>query len=648
MRSTLADQITTGVVNALRHLLHWRRSTKRFVTLMADSILCIIAVWIAFSLRLGEWILWDRGIFISCAVALLSWYIIAPLMGIYREIVRFGGSGMLFSLTKACSTLSVVMICVFMINMVPGVPRTISIIQPIVFLMLLVMSRVSARYLLSDVLAQHSYDGQYRDVLIYGAGQQGQQLAASVRHEPSMRLVGFVDDDIRLRRQTLDGVKVYHANDIATVIKDNGITDVLLALPHISRSQRNQLIEQLKSYPVHVMTLPLMSQVVDGEVSYNDLQELKIEDLLGRDPVPPNQLLMGLTIRDKTVLVTGAGGSIGSELCRQIVDFKPRRLVLVELSEYALYEINKELRVALGADAQQIEIVAILGNVADPVMCAALFDEYRPETVFHAAAYKHVPLVEANPVQGIENNVFSTWNAALNARRTGVSNFILISTDKAVRPTNIMGASKRICELILQALAAEQSGVTKFAMVRFGNVLGSSGSVVPHFEKQIREGGPVTLTHKDITRYFMTIPEAAQLVIQAGAMAHGGEVYVLDMGESVKIYDLATTMIRLSGLTVLDENHPDGDIAIEEIGLRPGEKLYEELLIGDNPQPTRHSRIMQASEKFIPIELLQPELARLKDEIAQRNRENVLQILMEMVPEYQGREARQALRAAIS
>lgn len=635
MPARVQDRMSASVVSILSRLLRSHRSTKRMIVMLSDALLCVAAVWIAFSLRLGEWIIWEDEIFAVAMVALSSWFIIAFFMGVYRAIFRFGGSGMMVDLVKACAAMTIPMIIVFMIYSVPGIPRTIGLLQPIIFLMLLVLIRVSARYLLLDVLAQQTYEGLSRNVLIYGAGSAGQQLAASMRHEPAIRIIGFLDDDRRLDGQTLDGIKVYYTTDISNLIESKNVTDILLALPNLSRSRRNGIFEKLERYAVHVMTLPSMAHIVDGTISFSDLQELKVEDLLGRDPVPPNDLLLSKTIAGKCVLVTGAGGSIGSELCRQIIAKNPAQLVLVEMTEYALYLVEKELRTSLIESGKNPDlVVAVLGNITDQSACAAIFGEYMPQTVFHAAAYKHVPLVEMNPIQGIGNNVLSTLNAASEARRVGVANFVLVSTDKAVRPTNIMGASKRVCEMILQAFAASGEGRTIFAMVRFGNVLGSSGSVVPHFEQQIRYGGPVTITHKEITRYFMTIPEAAQLVIQAGAMAKGGEVYVLDMGEAVKIYDLATTMIRLSGLTVRDENNPSGDIEVCEVGLRPGEKLYEELLIGENPAPTSHSRIMQASEAFVVMDKLIPQLDQLKMHMNSRQVQEVIKDIICLVPEY--------------
>jgi FlaA1/EpsC-like NDP-sugar epimerase len=561
-------------------------------------------------------------------------------MGVYRSIFRFAGSGTMIDLAKAICFAGGIIATIFTVFTVSGVPRTIGVLYPILFFMLLAISRIVARYILFDLLGQRDFGGAMKNVLIYGAGSAGQQLALSMRHYPGMQLRGFIDDDKRLNGQKLDGHRVYFSGNLENLVVKRGITDILLALPSISRARRKKIVGDLQRFRLHVQTLPQVQDIVDGKVTIGDLQEIEIDDLLGRDAVAPNELLMGRTVAGKTVVVTGAGGSIGSELCRQIMAIGPKKLVLVEMTEHALYAIDHELRehIAAGSAKADIEIVAELSNTASRRPVRSLFLKYRPDTVFHAAAYKHVPLVEHNPISGIGNNIFSALNMALEARANNILHFILISTDKAVRPTNIMGASKRVCELVLQALAAsvaKSGGKTRFSMVRFGNVLGSSGSVVPRFKEQIEKGGPVTLTHRKITRYFMTIPEAAQLVIQAGAMAQGGEVFVLDMGKSVKIYDLARTMIRLSGLTVRDAENPDGDIAIQEIGLRPGEKLFEELLIGENPKATKHKRIMQAREKFIEWQTLEPMLETMRDHVSAGDREAALSLLRKLVPEYQ-------------
>jgi FlaA1/EpsC-like NDP-sugar epimerase len=459
------------------------------------------------------------------------------------------------------------------------------------------------------------------------------QLALSLRHVPEISVVGFVDDDERLAGQRLQGVGVHSSARLEQAIRHEKVDVVLLALPNAGRKRRREIIERLEPLAVEVKTLPQMQHIVDGKVSFDDLREVQIDDLLGRDMVEPNTILLQRTIVGKTVLVTGAGGSIGSELCRQILALKPRRLVLAEMTEHALYRIEAELREAQAEGGHAVPIEPELINLVDRQATDRLFDNWRPDTVFHAAAYKHVPLVERNVISGLRNNITGTRNAAHAADRVGVERFVLISTDKAVRPTNVMGASKRVCEEILQALSMGGSS-TRFAMVRFGNVLGSSGSVVPLFKQQIRSGGPVTLTDRNVTRFFMTIPEAAQLVIQAGAMAQGGEVYLLDMGESIRIYDLAHTMISLSGLTVKDENYPDGEIEIVEVGLRPGEKLYEELLIDAEAEETIHPRIRRAREATLDGAKLEALLEALFVALREGDRSAALALLPELVPEY--------------
>jgi FlaA1/EpsC-like NDP-sugar epimerase len=460
----------------------------------------------------------------------------------------------------------------------------------------------------------------------------------SVQHAPEILLVGFIDDDARLDGQRLGGVGVHHSGKLEHLIDGEQIDTVLLALPHAGRKRWREIIEHLRPLPVKVKTLPQIQHIVDGRVSFDDLREIQIEDLLGRDSVPPNEILLGRTIAGKVVMVTGAGGSIGSELCRQILTLHPRRLVLVEMTEHALYQIESELCARCEREGLSIPIDAELLTVVDSEATRRVFGRWRPDTVFHAAAYKHVPLVEKNVISGLRNNIVGTCNAAAAAEESGVERFILVSTDKAVRPTNVMGASKRVCEQILQARALSGNR-TRFAMVRFGNVLGSSGSVVPRFKQQIRDGGPVTLTHRDVTRYFMTIPEAAQLVIQAGALAEGGEVYLLDMGESIRICDLARTMIELSGLTVRDEQNPDGDIEIAEVGLRPGEKLYEELLIDAQAKATAHTQIRRARERALDRATIDPLLAALIAAMDSGDREEALEILRQFVPEYAAQDA---------
>jgi FlaA1/EpsC-like NDP-sugar epimerase len=455
-----------------------------------------------------------------------------------------------------------------------------------------------------------------------------------------MRVVGFLDDDDRLHGNVLNGLPIFNPADLDEVLVEMPVTDVLLALPSVSRQRRHEILQSLSPYKLSVRTLPGLGDIASGRITLNDVRELDIDDLLGREPVKPNGLLLNRNTHGKTVLVTGAGGSIGSELSRQILLTQPLQLLLVDMSEFALYQIHQELQTLLSdraAEGLATQLIPLLASVCDAVRMNDIMATWKPQTVYHAAAYKHVPLVEHNPSEGVRNNVLGTRVCAEAAASHGVHNFVLISTDKAVRPTNVMGASKRLSEMVLQALAQRHSiqATTTFSMVRFGNVLGSSGSVVPLFRDQIKSGGPITLTHADITRYFMTIPEAAQLVIQAGAMGTGGDVFVLDMGQPVRIYDLAKRMVELSGLVLKDAHHADGDIEIAITGLRPGEKLFEELLIGDNPQPTQHPRIMKANEEFMPWQVLQLHLDEINVAIQSNDVPMIRGLLQSLVPGYQ-------------
>jgi len=585
------------------------RTAKRLVALSVDISLCVLTVWLAYYLRLGEFVALSGSALLAVAASVGISLPIFIVSGLYRAIFRYSGWPALLTVARAVGVYGLLYASVFTAIGITGVPRTVGLIQPILLLLFIGASRALARVWLGDQyhsILKHAFRPK---VLIYGAGRTGRQLAAAMANSQEMQVVGFLDDDDRLHGHVLNGQPIYNPSDLDNLVLTLSVSDVLLAMPSISRKRRNEILSEIKNAHVSVRTLPSVTDLAQGKVSVSDLRELDIDDLLGREPVTPNHILLARNIVDKVVMVTGAGGSIGSELCRQILNVAPEKLLLIEQSEFALYAIHQELEEKLAG--RSITLVPLLASVQDEERMQEIMSTWKPDTVYHAAAYKHVPLVEHNPAEGIKNNVLGTLKTARAAAATGVSDFVLISTDKAVRPTNIMGASKRLSEMALQALATVSPG-TKFSMVRFGNVLGSSGSVVPKFRQQIRDGGPITLTHSEITRYFMTIPEAAQLVIQAGAMARGGDVFVLDMGQSVKIMDLARRMIELSGLTIRDEENPDGDIGIEITGLRPGEKLYEELLIGDNPSPTSHPRIMKAHEDFLPWPELEPKLAALE------------------------------------
>lgn len=619
-------------VRTLRRVADLPRPARRLVAFAMDAVSCVLSVWFAFSIRLGEWDLFSRPVMIVAALALSCWFLTAWWTGIYRAIIRSAGGRTIVDVAVACLLLMLPMLTIFSFVGVDGVPRTIGVLQPMLLLLLLATSRVVIRYALVDVLHLVHRGRQHR-VAIYGAGRAGQQLGLALRHEGHLILACYFDDDHSLAGDLIDGARIHNANEIGPQIGELGIDEILLALPSVTRGRRLEIVEELKKYPVRVRSLPSIGNIIDGQVSIRDLKEIRVEDLLGRDPVPPDEQLLGGAITGKVVLVSGAGGSIGAELCRQVMMRNPRCLVLVEQSEFALYTILSELEES-GLGSGDVAIVPQLADVSDGPAIRRIMAHHRPDTVLHAAAYKHVPLVEANPVSGLRNNIMGTYHCCLEAERAGATRFILVSTDKAVRPTNIMGASKRVCELIVQARAEEGGGTTIFSIVRFGNVLSSSGSVVPRFQAQINVGGPVTLTHVEVTRYFMTIPEAAQLVMQAGAMARGGEVFVLDMGQPIRIIDLARSMIQLSGCTVRDDENPDGDIVIEEIGLRPGEKMYEELLIGDNPESTEHSRIMRAREKRLGWAELTAELDQMSRSLEKGDAAGALAVVRRIVPDY--------------
>ena len=611
------------------------RPIKRSFVLALDTVLCLLSVWLAFYLRLGEFYpLTDAPMW----PALISVVLALPVFiksGLYRAIFRYSGLPAMVAVSRALLLYGIVYAGIFTFYGVDGVPRTIGIIQPILLLLLVGASRAAARVWLGGLYHKKLRKATLPQALIYGAGSAGRQLASAMVNSPEIRVVGFLDDDDRLHGHVLNGLPIYNPTDLEEILSETTVTDVLLAIPSVSPKRRNEILNTLKPLKVAVRTLPGLSDIAIGKVSLSDVRELDIDDLLGREPVQPNQILLTKNVVNKIVLVTGAGGSIGSELCRQILAVGPTKLLLIEQSEFALYAIHQELEEKLeGRAVESVPVlIPLLASVQDENRIRQIMSTWHPDTVYHAAAYKHVPLVEHNPAEGIRNNVMGTLRTAQVAAAHGVSDFVLISTDKAVRPTNIMGASKRLAEMVLQAMAALNPG-TKFSMVRFGNVLGSSGSVVPKFRQQIRDGGPITLTHPNITRYFMTIPEAAQLVIQAGAMAKGGDVFVLDMGQSVKIIDLAQRMVELSGLTVRNEHNPDGDIEIEITGLRPGEKLYEELLIGDNPKPTQHARIMKANEDFLAWPDLEARLSSLIEAIAINDVNMIRQLMVALVSGY--------------
>jgi len=583
----------------LQYIFSLNRSQKRIVSVAIDILFILVAFWLSLFVRLDSadiflnnqyWML----VTLVCPISIFTFM----KLGLYRAILRYMGSKA-FSAVVIGIAISAISIVVFAYFFNVNIPRTVPIIYTAFALIFVGGSRVALRSIVGTGLKRIG-----EPVIIYGAGVSGRQLLTSLMQSHEYYPSAFVDDDKSLHGSSIQGIHVYSPSILAKLIEQKEAKKILLALPSVSRARRQEILRTLEPLALQVLTIPAMVDLVSGDKLYSDIKEVEIDDLLGREAVSPRDDLMAANIKDKVVMVTGAGGSIGAELCRQILKQAPKKLILFELSEFALYAIERELSLSAQAQGLDIEILPMLGSVQRENRVQAIMQTFKVQTVYHAAAYKHVPMVEHNVVEGVRNNIFGTLYTARAAIAAKVETFVLISTDKAVRPTNVMGTSKRMAELSLQALSKE-AHETRFCMVRFGNVLGSSGSVVPLFRKQIANGGPVTVTHPDITRYFMTIPEASQLVIQAGAMGKGGDVFVLDMGKSVKIVDLARKMIHLSGFSVKDDSNPDGDVSIEFSGLRPGEKLYEELLIGDNVTGTDHERIMTAHEVDLPWGTLQ-------------------------------------------
>jgi FlaA1/EpsC-like NDP-sugar epimerase len=611
-------------------ILSLPRFAKQMIAILCDLSLCFICVVAAFYLRLDQLVHLKGPVLTAVWFSMLLGIPVFWLTGLYRTIFRYSGLSIMFSVSIAMMVYGLLYFCVFTLYRIEGVPRSIGLIQP----MLMFFGIISSRLLVKFVLGQSRVKKQklLKNTLVYGAGSAGRQLVSSLENSFEFKVIGFLDDDDRLQGQVLNGYKIYHSSELDSLTQSQDIDLVLLALPSINRFKRNQILKNLSHYKVTVQTLPSVIDIVEGKVTVSDIKELDINDILNRDIVPAQEELLLKNIESKVVLVTGAGGSIGSELCRQIIKAKPKSLILCELSEYSLYKIYEELKLV----NNNLKIVPLVCNIQDENKINEVLKTFSIDTLYHSAAYKHVPLVEANICEGVKNNVFGTYVVAKASIEQGVSNFVLISSDKAVRPTNIMGASKRLAELCVQGLFHQNKAQKiKMSMVRFGNVLDSSGSVIPKFKQQIRQGGPITLTHPDITRYFMTIPEAAQLVIQAGAMSENCDVFILDMGEAVKIKDLIYRIVELSGLKIRDEGYPDGDIEIKVTGLRAGEKLYEELLLGDNPQSTSHKKIKKAQDPFIPLIELKKHLTSLKAYLAHNKAPDVKKLLLEVLDAYQ-------------
>jgi len=614
----------------LNSTLSLHRNLKKIIAMTADIILCILCLWLAFYLRIEEFIKINDMTILAVLISISLAIPIFWLVGLYNTMFRFVGSSIISTTIVAISAYGLLYFAVIGIYGIKGIPRSIGVIQPLLLFIGILASRAIIKYLFLNISTFKSSRNK-KKILIYGGGSAGRQLLISLKNNLEMRVVGFLDDNPQYHKQTILGQTVYNPLKIDKLIKKNDISLILLALPLISRKKRNQIIDSLSKYKIIVKTLPSIQDIVDGKISVLDIKDLTVEDLLSREQVQPNLELLSKNINSKVVLVTGAGGSIGSEISRQIVKLKPKKLLLLELNEFALYKISEELKKI----TQNLKIVPLLTNVQNSSRVEEVFKIFKVDTVYHAAAYKHVSLVEENICESIKNNVFGTFLMAKIALKYKVSNFVLISSDKAVRPTNIMGASKRLAEICIQALYDNQYNQTKFAIVRFGNVLQSSGSVIPKFKKQIKAGGPVTLTHPEVTRYFMTVTEASQLVIQAGAMSKTCEVFILDMGDSIRIKDLIHKMIKLSGLTVKDINNLEGDIEIKITGLRPGEKLYEELLIGGNSQKTYHEKIQKAKDPFIPFDQLKIDLDNLSNLLQENSVAEVKYMLGKLVPSYQ-------------
>ena len=617
----------------LKKISQLNRFSKQAIMVFFDSFIVLFCLIAAFSIRLGYLYFPGKNIQypIEIWIILCVPLIVIPIFyffGLYQSVIRYIGTKAFWSIAKAVSLYSLIWVLLSYMASIDGVPRSVIVINWLLCTCMVIGSRLFARWLFLD--STQSSNKVTKNIIIYGAGAAGMQLSHSLKFSSEYKHIAYIDDNDSLKFSYVKGVMVYPFSKISSLVEQYNVHDLFIALPSVSLKDRNKIISSLEPLSIHVRSLPNLNDLVEGKIKINDLMEINIEDLLGRDIVAPNIELMKIKITNIVVLVTGAGGSIGSELCRQIAVLKPKKLILFEISEYALYQIEQELS---NMGLNNLEIISSLGSVRNFKRMKDILTHHKVKTVYHSAAYKHVPLVEYNQSEGVLNNVIGTKLAAEAAIDCGVETFVLISTDKAVRPTSTMGATKRVAELTLQALSKKTHN-TCFSIVRFGNVLESSGSVIPLFKKQIRDGGPVTVTDKNIIRYFMTIPEAVELVIQSGAMGNGGEVFVLDMGAQVKIYDLAVKMINLSGLRLFDNNNPDGDIEIKLTGLRPGEKLFEELLVDKNAEKTENSLIMRASESMIEWNILEPFLTELKEECINSNQEKIRQILIKIVPEF--------------
>ena len=608
-------------------ILSLHRYYKRGIAITIDAFLCVFTFWLAFYLRLEKLVLLKD---IGLTPILLTIFLAIPifwLTGLYRTLFRHAGISILSTISLSVTIYGLIFFSIISLYGITGVPRSTGIIQPVLLFSLLILQRFSIKYILTGSFKKSEKDKE--NVLIYGAGGAGRQLFTSLEGNSKYKVVGFLDDDPQMHKQNLLGQKIYNQKNLEDIKNDKNVKLILIAIPSLNKFKKNEIIKKISSQGISIKTLPNLSDIIEDRLSFSDVKDFLIEDLLDRELVEPNKELLTNHIKSKTIFVTGAGGTIGGELSRQISKLKPKKLILFELNEFALFNIHEEL-----SDLHKnIKIIPLLGNILDQKKLEKIFKTFKVDTIYHSAAYKHVPLVESNICEGVRNNILGTLSVVKATINEKVKNLVLISSDKAVRPTNIMGASKRFAELCLQVYK-DKSSLTNFSIVRFGNVLASSGSVIPKFKQQIMNGDRVTLTHNEVTRYFMTVPEAAQLVIQAGALGKKAEVFVLDMGKSIKIRDMIIKMINLSGQTLKDENNIDGDIEIEVTGLRPGEKLYEELLIGDNPKKTIHPKIQKINEPTMPFDEFERNINELKILLDNQDPKQVKNILDRVIRFY--------------
>ena len=600
-----------------KNIFSLNRYIKRSIVILSDIFICIFTVWFAFYLRLEEFAQFNdilKPILISISLSIPIFWI----FGVYRTLFRYTGFSILSTITLSSLIYGIIYFSVISIYVIKGVPRSIGVIQPLLLFSIIIASRLTLKYLLTGTFSGLVSSRLKENILIYGAGSAGRQLVTSLENNNQYKVVGFLDDNTQLHRQYLLGQKIYDPKKLDNLTQTKNIKLILFAIPSINKIKKDEIFKKISKHKIQIKTLPNISDIIDDKLSFSDVKDFLIEDLLEREQVKPNNELLIKNIKSKTILVTGAGGTIGSELSREILKLNPKKLILFELNEFALFKIHEELSNLY----KNKEIIPLLGNILDQHKLEKIFKTFKVDTIYHSAAYKHVPLVESNICEGVQNNILGTFSIVKATINQKVKNLVLISSDKAVKPTNVMGASKRFAELCLQVYK-DKYPLTNFSIVRFGNVLASSGSVIPKFKQQIMEGGPVTLTHNDVTRYFMTVPEAAQLVIQAGALGKNAEVFVLDMGKSIKIRDMIIKMTNLSGQKLKDKDNLVGDIEIKVIGLRPGEKLYEELLIGDNPEKTIHPKIQKISEPSISFEQFEKNINEL---IIQLNNQDSVQV----------------------